>query len=1251
VIKGIAQGLEIEGEGMVEYTLTCDDGSTVTIRAKAYFVPDLGARRLISPQGIRSSDGNPCVFNNPTNDVEDPDSVPELHIMPKRPNWRRSPPEKIVPARYHPLTKLPTAQASIGPYHAGHQEALAMSIDVTDTGNANLSDAQKTLLMLHYRLGHVGLRHIQWMIRTKKLSVRNAKNVEKCELPKCAACLYAKMRKRPTQSTHSPKPRDDKEMNLRVGDLLPGQRVSVDHFESSKPGRMYSTKGGSKSATYCGGAIFVDHATGFISVQHQQTFGAADTIKAKLQFERAAYDDGVIIQDYHTDNGVFTAQEFLNELVTKGQRIRFAGSGAAHQNGVAERSILTITGMARTMLLHAALRHGGSHIHQDLWPQAIDHAVWLYNRIPRVDSGLSPMEMWTRSTAMNIADTLGNCHVWGCPIFVLEPKLRKNGVKIPRWAPRSRQGVNLGFSRLHSSLVALVLHPTTKSITTQFHVVFDDAFSTVPHNGEIDPKSWQSLITVPQLESGNFHNARLQTHLDPSDNPGLADEWLTHDERLLRNHRRRQAAALRHLDPLSRPVAPLPQMEKQREGTPSNQEEGVPIPQDNSLSPRQVPTSVVRSPTVTVVPATSLSPPTTIPYSADTPSGPPPMSSDDQMLRRSSRTRAPPVLFQPDMGAASRWKSDMVVNLAETLNHGEWTLAEAEDLRSFLAEFDNEECSRNPVQALAATKKPNDPDTPSVWDALSSEDSETWMDAMRAEIKSLQDRKTWNIVERSSAGNKHVIPGTWSMKKKRYPDGRFRKFKARWCKRGDIERRKAGPTLDNYSPVVAWATVRMMLLLGLFCGLQTTQVDYTNAFAQADLPEHEYMELPQYFKKELSDGFNDPIIELNKSLYGGALAAKHWFTKLSQGLTERGFRQSALDKCLFVRSDMIIVVYIDDCIHWYKDQEVMDAFVQSLTDDGDSYNWEHTVEGAVSAFLGIDIHHHVKNNRYKLTQTGLVDKILEATNLKDCNSKPTPCSPDGKTLGSDKNGPAAEQDWNYASIIGMLLYLAGNSRPDIAFAVHQAARFTHAPKASHEKAVIRICRYLKGTRNEGLVLQPSRKLKVDCYVDADFGGLFGAEDPLDPMCAKSRTGFVIMLANCPLVWASKLQTTIALSTQNAEYVALSQSLRELVHLRELLLDLMGTLGLGTDVAFETKSKAFEDNAAALQFAKTGKLTLQNKHIATKYHWFRSHLQSDSNPTGWLEIDKVESDQQAADIFTKNLTHEKFTAARQLLCGW
>jgi hypothetical protein len=171
------------------------------------------------------------------------------------------------------------------------------------------------------------------------------------------------------------------------------------------------------------------------------------------------------------------------------------------------------------------------------------------------------------------------------------------------------------------------------------------------------------------------------------------------------------------------------------------------------------------------------------------------------------------------------------------------------------------------------------------------------------------------------------------------------------------------------------------------------------------------------------------------------------------------------------------------------------------------------------------------------------------------------------------------------------------------------------------------------------------------FVDADFGGLFGVEDPNDPECAKSRTGYVIMLANCPLVWTSKLQTSTDLSTQNAKSVALSQSLRDLVPIREILFDLVGTLNIGIDIPIMTPSKNFEDNAAALQSTNFGKLLPQNKHIVSKYLWFRSHIQSDSNPDGWLQIEKVDTHNQAADIFTKNLQHEKFVKARRILCGW
>ena len=134
--------------------------------------------------------------------------------------------------------------------------------------------------------------------------------------------------------------------------------------------------------------------------------------------------------------------------------------------------------------------------------------------------------------------------------------------------------------------------------------------------------------------------------------------------------------------------------------------------------------------------------------------------------------------------------------------------------------------------------------------------------------------------------------------------------------------------------------------------------------------------------------------------------------------------------------------------------------------------------------------------------------------------------------------------WEYTRAVGMAMYLCGNTRPDIQFVVHQCARFSHNPKASHSAAMKRIYKYLKDTREQGLVFNPSSDLKLDCYVDSDFAGLWGYKNNQDPMCVKSRTGYVLMLGDCPILSVSKLQTEIALSTLEAEYIALSQAMRE-----------------------------------------------------------------------------------------------------------
>ena len=144
-----------------------------------------------------------------------------------------------------------------------------------------------------------------------------------------------------------------------------------------------------------------------------------------------------MITGYHTDNGIFNYSEFMDDLFKNQQKIRFSGAGSSHQNGAAERAIKTVVTMARTMLMHVVLICPDDILSTDLWTMAMDYAVRVYNRTSDMQSGLSAIEIWSSSRFEPVSETLSNCHVWGCPTYVLEPKLHKPGVKIPNWDPRS----------------------------------------------------------------------------------------------------------------------------------------------------------------------------------------------------------------------------------------------------------------------------------------------------------------------------------------------------------------------------------------------------------------------------------------------------------------------------------------------------------------------------------------------------------------------------------------------------------------------------------------------------------------------------------------------------------------------------------------------------------------------------------------------------------------------------------------------
>jgi hypothetical protein len=1257
VMKGIADGLAICGTGTVEYHLEADNGKLICLELQAYYVPGLKGLRLISPQHLKTLEGHRASFVCHSAD-DSSAGFAELLIRKDEPGWQQALPLLRRVIRYHPRNNLPILTLTLPKTRDQYVSSLMSALCITESANANLSNAQKELLRWHFRLGHVGFHHIQWMIRVGRLQVANPKAVANCSVPKCASCEFGKATKRPTK-TNTTVVNKEKEMELKKNDLVPGQRVSVDHYQTAQPGRLYSSRGSTdKSDMFHGGAIFVDHASGYVALRHQVSLSTTDTIKAKVDFERFAYHDGVYIQQYHTDNGVFNAKDFLKELIDSQQQVRFSGVGTGHQNGVAERGIQTVVNMARTMMLHAAMRSPEGFIITELWPMAMDHAAYLYNHIPKMDTGISPVEIWSR-TVVSTAHLLNDCHVWGSPVYVLEPKLQKSGVKIPKWNPRSRRGVNMGFSRSHSTLIALILNLMTKSITPQFHVVFDDMFTSVHSNHDMEPATWRQLITSP--------NCRLKVVLDDEDNPDLSDEWLSTDERLIRDNMRRRNAVQHQRERLhTKHDDPATTLERENVPNATRVPAQVRFQTTNDQSTQEVRfgnTNRVIDDSNTVNRTTQRAQPITIPVRDEEEMQPHqesvnaipdvlPTVTPSFQRRASTRTRLTPTRFTPGEGAASQWKNNEwkntnVLNLAEHMSELKWTDNDMKEISALLADHDAEETAMNYQPAAFTAKKRYDPDTPSYMEAMSGDNAEDYWVTMKGEIDSLVKRQTWDIVPRSScAPNALIVPGTWAFRCKRRPDGTFRKFKSRWCVRGDIERRingKNGEVMDTYSPVVQWSSVRLMLVLTIILGMVTQAVDFSNAFAQADMPEglDVFLEMPENFK---SSDSSDSVLKLKKSLYGQTIAPKLWYEKLKKGLENRGFVASKVDPCMFISRKVVICSYVDDLTIYAMTQRPIDDLLESFRNDGDQYNWEMTVEGSVHEFLGINIERN--GNKWKMTQTGLINNVLKATNMTNCNAKDSPTESDGQPLGSHKNSRPAKEDWSYSSVVGMLLYLASNSRPDISFAVHQCARFTHNPREIHEKALLRICRYLKGTLHDGLIYEPSEEINVDCYCDADFAALHGIEASDDPNSAKSRTGYVITIANCPVLWVSKLQTEIALSTLESEFIALSSSFRSLIPVKRLIEETLSGLDIKTQVRYSSKSTVFEDNAGALQLATTKRLTPRTRHIATKYFWFLKHVDE-----GLATIVKVESSQNKSDTFTKSLKPQEFIRARKLLCGW
>ena len=483
--------------------------------------------------------------------------------------------------------------------------------------------------------------------------------------------------------------------------------------------------------------------------------------------------------------------------------------------------------------------------------------------------------------------------------------------------------------------------------------------------------------------------------------------------------------------------------------------------------------------------------------------------------------------------------------------------------------------------------------------------------------------------------------------------GEITKYKARLCCHG-------GQTIkgvhydETFSPVVAWSTIRMMLTLSIINGWHARQIDFVLAFPQAKVRTDIYMHLPEKFRFQngklvLDETAPHPskqneVVKLIQNVYGLADASYTWHLHVKKGLLECGFKQSQIDPCLFYKKSMIFILYVDDAICMVPNKVDADNLIDELKGKG----YVLTDEGSMSAYLGLQVE-PLNDGRISLKQPAFIERIIKSTGLKDMRMHDTPAD---VTLTRDKDGEPRKNDFHYRSIIGQLNYLAATTRPEIQFAVHQCARFSQDPKMSHEKAVKRIVRYLKRTQDQGLILTVDQSKGIECYVDPDFAGGYDKKDPDNPRDYLSRTGYVVKYAGCPIVWTSKLQSLIAMSTTEAEYLALSAAMREVIFIKQLMEEL-ATHGVKfNDIKPEIKVNVYEDNVGAIELAKLPKLRPRTKHIGIQYHHFRSWTSrgiNDEEPR--VKVQHISTEIQQADIFTKPLARVQFQALRKLLCGW
>ena len=491
-----------------------------------------------------------------------------------------------------------------------------------------------------------------------------------------------------------------------------------------------------------------------------------------------------------------------------------------------------------------------------------------------------------------------------------------------------------------------------------------------------------------------------------------------------------------------------------------------------------------------------------------------------------------------------------------------------------------------------------------------------WKEAADSEYQSLMENETWKLVKLPTG--RKPVGCKWIFKTKRTSEGKVERYKARLVAKGYTQ--KSGEDYDEtFSPVVRYSSIRTLLAFAVQNGLIIHQMDVVTAFLNGTLDEDIYMEQqPGYIKK----GEEHLVCKLKRSLYGLKQSSRCWNTVFKQYMESINFKQCTADPCIFVTGEeadlTIVAVYVDDLIVIAKTPETIKKIKESL-----AARFKMKDLGKLHYCWGISIQHDEERGSLWMDQRQYIQSLLKRYGLSQAKTATTPADINVKLVKNDGVSKPVNP-LNYQSMVGSLLYAAITTRPDIAQAVGAVSKFNSCPTEAHLTAVKRIFRYLKGTIDLCIKYERSADNHLIGFSDADWAG--------DLTDRHSTTGNLFMMSGAAIDWISKKQPVVALSTTEAEYVALSAATQEAVWLSRLL----------TDIKAPPKAPILikEDNQGTIAIARNPVSHNRTKHIDIKFHYVREALED-----GIIDLTYCPTEQMTADMLTKPLARQQFETFR------